>query len=121
MKFLCDVHISIKISKRIEYLGHDCIHVNHILNKWNSTDSQITEYVDTNDCILISKDQDFRNSYILQSKPKKLIKIHLGNIPNNELILMLEGLMPTLELVNANHSSFMVEVFRDMSKIITND
>jgi predicted nuclease of predicted toxin-antitoxin system len=80
MEFLCDVHISIKIAKFIEDLGFKCEHVNRILNKWNTTDDEIISYIDKKDLILITKDQDFRNSFLLNSKPKKLIKVDLGNI-----------------------------------------
>jgi len=73
MKFLCDVHISFKISKRIERLGFQTEHVNNVLNRWKTKDDDIAKYVDQNDLILITKDQDFRNSFLLQRKPKKLI------------------------------------------------
>jgi predicted nuclease of predicted toxin-antitoxin system len=41
MKFLCDVHISYKLVNRLILLGFECIHVNNILNKWNTTDNEI--------------------------------------------------------------------------------
>lgn len=84
MEFLCDVHISIKIAKSIEDLGYKCEHVNRILNKWNTIDEEIISFADENNLILITKDQDFRNSFLLNSKPKKLIKIDLGNISNED-------------------------------------
>lgn len=61
MNFLCDVHITRKLSKQLAEMGH-IVHVNDILNKWNTRDVEITEYVDNNDLILITKDQDFRNT-----------------------------------------------------------
>lgn len=94
MRFLCDVHISIKIAKAISELGYNCEHVNRILNKWNSTDQEIRDYVDKNKLILITKDQDFRNSFLLRNEPNKLIKINLGNISNKKLEIILLNLMP---------------------------
>ncbi len=73
MKFLCDVHISIKIAKSIEELTYKCEHVTRILKKWNTSDDDIIKYVDEKGLILITKDQDFRNSYLLNSRPKKLV------------------------------------------------
>jgi predicted nuclease of predicted toxin-antitoxin system len=70
MRFLCDVHISIKISKRIQELGYDSQHVNFILDRWHSKDLAIAEFANHHDLILISKDQDFRNSFLLSQKPK---------------------------------------------------
>lgn len=44
------------------------------------------EYADENDLILITKDADFQNMFHLMGKPKKLIKVSLGNIATSELI-----------------------------------
>ena len=46
MKFLCDVHISMKLSKAIEKSGYSCIHVNSILEKWHTKDEEIMKYAD---------------------------------------------------------------------------
>ena len=110
MKFLCDVHISVKISKAIEVLGYKCEHVNRILKKWNTTDEEIIEYVNNNNYILITKDQDFRNSFLLNSKPKKLIKIDLGNISNEKLLTIIKNSFQTIDKVENEFSIFMIEV-----------
>ena len=110
MKFLCDVHISIKISKRIEELGFSSEHVNQILDRWHTKDQAIATFVDENDCILITKDQDFRNSFLLKRSPKKLIKINLGNISNGELLRILEDNLKHFERLNSQASPFMVEI-----------
>ncbi len=41
MKFLCDVHIPIKLSKKIVQLGFESGHMNNILAKWHSYDKDI--------------------------------------------------------------------------------
>ncbi|MBN1767744.1 MAG: DUF5615 family PIN-like protein, partial [Prolixibacteraceae bacterium] len=45
-------------------------------------DSDLSKYADQNDYVFITKDSDFRDSYFVKQSPKKLIKINLGNIPN---------------------------------------
>ena len=79
MKFLCDIHISYKIVKHLISLGFDAIHVSDILNKSETKDSAICEYADINDYVVITKDSDFRNSFLVNQTPKKLIKINLGS------------------------------------------
>ncbi|WP_395045252.1 DUF5615 family PIN-like protein [Flavobacterium sp.] len=74
MKFLCDVHISFKLVNAIKNLGFDCIHVNSILDKWFSKDSEITKFADENDYIMITKDADFRDSFFIKQSPKKTNK-----------------------------------------------
>lgn len=64
MYFLCDVHIPIKLSKRIEQLGFHSEHVNNILEKWNTRDEDIAQNANQNNLTLITKDQDFRNRKI---------------------------------------------------------
>lgn len=119
MRFLCDVHIPIRLSKRFEELGHQSEHVNSILSKWNTQDEEITTYVDTHGAILISKDQDFRNSFLLQHVPRKLIKINLGNISNMELLNIFENHLAQIAELNTEHDSFMIEISRKSFWVVT--
>jgi predicted nuclease of predicted toxin-antitoxin system len=91
MKALCDVHLSYKLVTYLNRQGVESIHINQILDKWNTKDQDICRFVDANDFVLITKDVDFRDSYFLQNKPAKLIRICLGNIPNQELIKLFEA------------------------------
>jgi len=119
VKFLCDVHISIKVAKHLNQLGHSAEHVNSILDKWHTKDKDIAKYADKHSLILITKDQDFRNSYLLNHKPKKLIKINLGNISNNELLHILEKHINQIESVQQKDKSFMIEINKTGIWIIT--
>ena len=112
MKFLCDVHISIKLVKFLISKNHECIHVNTILEKWYTKDSTIANYADQNGLILITKDADFRDSHYLKNNPKKLIKINLGNISNADLLLIIENNLTKIEKLNSN-DSFILEVDTD--------
>lgn len=86
MKFLCDVHISYKLVNYIKSIGFEAIHVNQILQKSNTKDKDICIYADNFNFIVVTKDYDFKYSYLLSNTPKKLIKINLGNISNSNLI-----------------------------------
>ncbi|MBN2649485.1 MAG: DUF5615 family PIN-like protein [Prolixibacteraceae bacterium] len=70
------------MTKYLIALGFDTIHVNEILDKSETKDSDLSKYADQNDYVFITKDSDFRDSYFVKQSPKKLIKINLGNIPN---------------------------------------
>lgn len=78
MKFLCDVHISYKLVNFLNSQGYLAIHVNSILEGSETKDSAISDYADEHDFILISKDADFKISYLIKKKPLKLIKVNLG-------------------------------------------
>ena len=64
MKFLCDVHISFKLVNFLSNSGFETIHVNQILDRWNTKDKDICEYADAGDWIVVTKDYDFRNSFL---------------------------------------------------------
>ncbi len=86
MKILCDVHISYKIVRFFKQQNIEAFHVNELPDKWFSKDSFIADYADKNGHVLITKDEDFKNSHFLQGSPKHLIRITLGNISNEKLI-----------------------------------
>ncbi len=119
MRFLCDVHISIKVAKRITQLGYLAEHINSILDRWHTKDQDIAKYVDKNGLILITKDQDFRSSYLLNHTPKQLIKINLGNISNKELLKILEQHLDQIDTIHKSNNSFMIEINKTGIWIIT--
>jgi len=119
MKFLCDVHISLKFVKAIENLGYSCVHVNSILDKWHTKDEDLMKFADENNMILISKDSDFKNSHFIKVSPKKLIKINLGNISNSELIKIFSSNHLKILEIDKSFHHFLIEVNKDAVSIIT--
>jgi len=109
MKFLCDVHISYKIVNHLVSLGFECAHVNNILNKWHTTDKEICNYADKGDFTIITKDADFKDSFLIGGTPKKLIKINLGNMSNIALIEIITYNIEAIVKLD-NNKSFLVEI-----------
>ena len=107
MQFLCDVHISIKLVKFLISSGHSALHVNQLPAKWNSTDWEICTIADQKELIVITKDEDFRNSFFLRQSPKKLVRVLLGNISNQALNELFSKNLPLIEELNANHSFYL--------------
>ena len=116
MKFLCDVHISYKIVRHLISLGFEAIHVNDILNKSETKDSAICEYADIND-VVITKDSDFRNSFLVKQTPKKLIKINLGNTSNLALKNILSSNIKTISRLSKK-KLFLIEIDSDNINLI---
>lgn len=119
MKFLCDVHISYKVVNFLMGLGYETVHVNQILNKWNTRDKDICSYADSNGMIVITKDYDFRDSFFLKKTPEKLIKISLGNISTSELINSISNILDAIYRLNSN-TSFMIEIGKDYTTFTDN-
>jgi predicted nuclease of predicted toxin-antitoxin system len=89
-------------------MGFESIHVNDILNKSNTKDSDICKFADAKDYIVITKDHDFQKSYIIKQSPKKLLKINLGNISNQLLISLFLKNISFLNTLKSQESFFVV-------------
>lgn len=109
MRVVCDVHIPIKLSKFLVNQGVESWHMNQLLNGSETPDLAICEYADKNDCIVITKNSDFQDSYFLRKTPKKLVRVCLGNIPNDSLITLIANLLPQLDLLN-QETHFYLEI-----------
>lgn len=117
MRFLCDVHISYKLTKHLISLGFDSIHVNEILDKSETKDSDLCRFADQNNYVIVSKDSDFRDSYFVKQTPKKLIKINLGNIPNQQLINIFNDNIDLIQKLDSK-INFLLEIDKDMINLI---
>ena len=107
MKVLCDVHIAKKVAKFLSSKNIEAVHVNDILDSWNTKDQKIAEFADQNDFVVLTKDADFKISHLIKNTPRKLIKVNLGNISTLRLI----------ELLSLN-LEFLIENFHDDRCII---
>jgi predicted nuclease of predicted toxin-antitoxin system len=118
MNFLLDVHLQISLSKFLS--NQPCCtstHINQILNKWNTTDEEICRYADKHNLIVITKDEDFKNSHFISKTPKKVIRVALGNISNADLIKIFEKYMPFI-LPVSQKSSLYIEFDKEQIVVI---
>ena len=102
----------IKLCKFLIKQGYEATHVNQILIGSSTPDKLISQYADANNCIVITKDADFRNSYFLQKTPRKLIRIRPGNLPNNELIDLINDQLIAIDQLSAV-GGFYMEISRE--------
>jgi len=117
MQVLCDVHISYKIVRFFEKNGIHAIHVNSILQGSETADFEISLYADNNDFVVVSKDSDFQAAHFLNNKPKKLLKIGLGNLSTRQTIAILQDQL-TLLISSFEKEPCFVEIGRDYVHII---
>lgn len=89
MKFLCDVHIPYALISFLKKKYCNAYHVNDVLSD-RASDFKIASYADDNDCIVITKDEDFKKSFILFNTPKKLVKINAGNSSTKQMLYLFE-------------------------------
>ncbi len=86
MKFLIDAQLPRKLAKSINDKGFRAIHT-LMLPKANKTeDDDIIRLSVDEQWIVITKDYDFVDSFLLTGKPWKLLLVSTGNISNKELV-----------------------------------
>jgi len=90
MKFIIDAHLPKRLSRFLNEKGFDSIHTLDLPKKNATKDFEINEVSLKENRIVISKDSDFYNRFLVKSEPFKLIIISTGNISNKDLIVLIE-------------------------------
>jgi predicted nuclease of predicted toxin-antitoxin system len=86
MKFLVDAQLPRRLAHEINSLGGDCIHTLDLPAGNLTTDRDIIGIAKAQARVVVTKDADFVDSFLLRSEPPQLLHITTGNIPNSELI-----------------------------------
>ena len=82
MKLLVDAKLLVEI---LDQLGLDATHVDDLPKGDETSDAEISNYVDTHDLMVVTKDIDFYHSYTTVGKLKRLFLITTGNLKNRQL------------------------------------
>ena len=86
MRFIVDAQLPKSLSDFLNWKGFDSIHTLELPDKNKTKDKLINTLSIEEGRIVISKDIDFLESFLINSEPKKLILIKTGNIPNKNLL-----------------------------------
>jgi predicted nuclease of predicted toxin-antitoxin system len=84
MKFIVDAQLPYGIALFLRDKGFDVLHTNDLPDKERTTDNEIRTISMADNRIVITKDYDFLNSYILRRIPQKLLLVTTGNINNKQ-------------------------------------
>jgi len=90
MKFLVDAQLPKTLSDFLKKKGHDSVHTLELPGKNKTPDSEIIRIAIREGRVLISKDNDFLNSYIINKEPTKLVFVSTGNITNDALLKLFD-------------------------------
>lgn len=85
MRFLVDAQLPRRLARRLQEAGHEAIHTLDLPLGNRTTDTFINDLSAREHYIVVTKDSDFVNSFILNRQPHKLLLISTGNIRNTEL------------------------------------
>ncbi|WP_289665394.1 DUF5615 family PIN-like protein [Flavobacterium panacagri] len=84
--------------------GFDAIHTDDMPNMERTSDTEIINISELEDKIIITKDKDFLDSYLIFNKPKKLVLITSGNIKNKDFFSLFKNNFKTIIELLSKHS-----------------
>lgn len=85
MKFLVDAQLPRRLVRRLQKAGHETLHTLDLPLGNRTTDAFINELSLREHYVVMTKDADLVNSFLLHHQPYKLLLVSTGNIRNTEL------------------------------------
>lgn len=84
--------------------GFDAIRTIELPDSNASADDLITEISVNENRVVITKDNDFLESYLIKAQPKKLLLVRTGNIQNKVLLSLIDSnLNLIVEMLSRNN------------------
>lgn len=96
MRFLVDAQLPRRLAHRLRALGHDALHTLDLPDRNRTPDQQLNAMALREERVVITKDSDFVNSFLLRGEPDRLLMISTGNITNTDLEELLLPAMPAI-------------------------
>ena len=90
MKFLIDAQLPRRLATQLKKAGLEATHTLDLPDGNRTTDQSLNALSINEQAILVTKDSDFVQSFLLRREPWKLLLISTGNIDNNELMRLFE-------------------------------
>ena len=103
MRFLVDAQLPLQLARWLTLSGHEVRHTLELPNGNRTADREIVEVAMREDRIVITKDSDFVQSFLLTGQPRLLL-ISAGNISNADLERLLRGSLSAIERAFTAHT-----------------
>jgi len=84
--------------------GHDAIHTLDLPHGNPTPDAEINDLAEREQRVLITKDADFVNSFLVLGTPYKLLLVSTGNITNADLLTLFTMFLPQINSELQAHS-----------------
>ena len=102
MKFLVDAQLPLRLARWLSQTGHDALHTVDLPSANRTTDDELVATATREDRIVITKDSDFVQSFVLTGQPRLLL-ISTGNISNADLESLLSRNFSAIENAFGSH------------------
>ncbi|RZK15748.1 MAG: hypothetical protein EOO56_22185 [Hymenobacter sp.] len=118
MRVLVDAQLPRQLARFLAfYAGFDSLHTLDLPAANRTQDGSISRVSMEENRIVITKDADFVNSFLLQGQPYKLLLVSTGNISTPDLLELFRKFLPQLTKVFTHHSY--VEISRTLLVLCT--
>jgi predicted nuclease of predicted toxin-antitoxin system len=111
MKLLLDANLSWRLSKAINKVGFECVHVDNISLKAPAKDIDIWNFAFKNGYIIISNDEDFVDLVNFKGFPPKVVILKTGNQSSKYLETLLISCGSKLEEFSIQSEYGVLEFF----------
>ena len=85
MKFLIDAQLPRRLARWLSTQGYDALHTLDLPSGNRTQDTEIIRLAQQDDRVVVTKDDDFFQSFLVNDQPQKLWLISTGNIANPDL------------------------------------
>ena len=116
MQFLVDEQLPVSLADFIKSKGFSCLHIQTLKTGNKLADSEIWTKSVIEKWVVITKDIDFLDRYIIKKEPYKLIYITTGNIKNHELLFLFDKYFD--QILELLHSYNVIEFGREEMKVL---
>ena len=103
MKYLIDAQLPKRLCILMQDMGYNSTHTLDLLDKNRTKDRDINTLSCNERRVVISKDSDFVDSVLISEKPYKLLHVSIGNISNNELLIIFQNNINKMDEVFETH------------------
>lgn len=110
MKFLIDAQLPRRLARWISAQGHDAVHTLDLPAGNRTQDGEIIALAMQEDRVVVTKDDDFVQSFWVHDQPQRLLLISTGNIANAGLERLMAANLNAI--VNALSANRFVELTR---------
>ncbi len=115
MKFLVDAQLPRRFCTWIAAAGHEAKHTLDLPLRNRTTDNDIVDIAVREDRIVVTKDDDFVQSFLVNARPPRLLLVATGNTSNPELEKLMHSNLGAI--VNAFESHRFIELGKDLIAI----
>jgi predicted nuclease of predicted toxin-antitoxin system len=107
---LVDAQLPRRLARFLNAANHDALHTLDLPRRNLTPDDELCEICARENRILVSKDLEFADSFVLKRQPPRLLLVSTGNIANKELESLFR--MHLSKITDAFYSCAFVELDR---------